>query len=1041
LKQGNAVLTVLRALTRLITCVCALAAAAALLLLLPWALVHFVGWPLPHTVPTWAQTSNALTHHVSPTLIIDVLACLVWLCWLNLTASFLIELIAALARTRAPHLPGLGPGQALAAALITMIGIGALATRPVTPAAPPTPHRNPVAAAPALALAADDSTPPARATASSSSATDVYTVTRGDSLYSIAKDSLGDGTKWPLIFQDNHHRAEPDGAELTTPNLIRPGWTLLVPPPPPPATSIATIPGNPAATPQPPSPPAATPHAPAPPTAHTPASAPAPSRTAPATPTPSTSSPTGTDPRPAAGHTPPARTTAHAPIDLATGGNVAFAFAIAVGAALALALRHHARRLNPATAAHTGTEPPLPTIRQLRRATLTATHPTAYTETDEDDDEALDVFGATAEPGPPLGEPEARAEPPAHHNISAPDHRVRIHDASPSLYTSDPATPSGIALAHRDGHPILLDPENGPLALTGPGALGAARALLAATLAPATAHHADAAGRAIITQRDLALLLETDDHTAATLGRALPDLTVTDTPAAALAAFDAENLYRARLLDEYEATSLAALRDLAPDTEDLPPLLLIGRTRLHHAAHAARHHLSLLTLGPADPEHTITVAGDGTAHAHTDHPLAGARLHTLAPEPLTEILSVLAAAADTRPLTAMAPAPDGDDDDRADFEPADGPATPDAHNPADQDPPEPTTGDQDQPPPLPDAEPESLPDTHPPAAGTRDQDGALADAHAPANPDHTDATPSEPAATTQTDITAPAQKQEPGINTLATPTSTVPAAGKPAATRVSVCVFGPLSLRIDHESITVGLRGSAWPILALLALRGQRGATADEIDTTLWPDHDPATAARQRADGLNSLRTTLSKRTGDRGHIPLDGARYRLHPGLVDVDLTRFKTFLAQAKRAGSEPETERALLEQALDAYRGPFLDTANSAAYEWAELHRRALGREALSTRARAAALADHAGDLTGALDHWEQARIHDPEVEDVYQQIMALQGRLGRTADVQATFDLLTANFAAFDQTPSTATKDLAATLLRGQPAPHHGPQTYE
>jgi nucleoid-associated protein YgaU len=56
-----------------------------------------------------------------------------------------------------------------------------------------------------------------------------YTVLRGDTLSEIAARRLGDARVWPRIFEASRDLTQPDGRRLTDPNLIIPGWTLLIP--------------------------------------------------------------------------------------------------------------------------------------------------------------------------------------------------------------------------------------------------------------------------------------------------------------------------------------------------------------------------------------------------------------------------------------------------------------------------------------------------------------------------------------------------------------------------------------------------------------------------------------------------------------------------------------------------------------------------------------------------------------------------------------------------------------------------------------------
>jgi LysM repeat protein len=58
---------------------------------------------------------------------------------------------------------------------------------------------------------------------------ETYTVKRGDTLSEIALDELGDPMRSPEVFEASRDTVQPDGAHLSDPNLIRPGWELTIP--------------------------------------------------------------------------------------------------------------------------------------------------------------------------------------------------------------------------------------------------------------------------------------------------------------------------------------------------------------------------------------------------------------------------------------------------------------------------------------------------------------------------------------------------------------------------------------------------------------------------------------------------------------------------------------------------------------------------------------------------------------------------------------------------------------------------------------------
>ena len=84
------------------------------------------------------------------------------------------------------------------------------------------------------------------------------TVQSGDTLSEIAQDELGQASRFPEIAAASRNVVQPDGAHLTDPDLLRPGWTVVIPGSQlaAPAVPEAAVPTPPPAS-APPSPPAA----------------------------------------------------------------------------------------------------------------------------------------------------------------------------------------------------------------------------------------------------------------------------------------------------------------------------------------------------------------------------------------------------------------------------------------------------------------------------------------------------------------------------------------------------------------------------------------------------------------------------------------------------------------------------------------------------------------------------------------------------------------------------------------------------------------
>jgi hypothetical protein len=348
-----------RALTRawrLLRAVAGLAVIVALLAGLPWGLAAMTGSPLPRSWPGWQQAQRFLASPLLDDAIIRFLADAAWLLWAAFALSLVIELIAVTRGQPAPRLPAIAPVQALAAALVgatmmTALHVPRTATRSAPPlhaaltsatsiSAPLVPGQTAqLAAASETAGRADsgDSTAQARPR--------VYRVREDDDLWDIAGRFLGDPEEWHQIYQLNEGRPQPDGRSLTDPNLIIPGWVLLIPQP---ATSHAPVPHP--GTSQPGRP------GTSPPGGRTPGPSPRPSRPAEPTAQPSRSagptarpSQAAPSPGPSSGRSTPGRGT-HPPqvsVRLPSGALIGIAVAVMIAAAIALAAVQRRRRYRP----------------------------------------------------------------------------------------------------------------------------------------------------------------------------------------------------------------------------------------------------------------------------------------------------------------------------------------------------------------------------------------------------------------------------------------------------------------------------------------------------------------------------------------------------------------------------------------------------------------------------------------------------------------------------------------------------------------------
>ncbi|GHA48060.1 hypothetical protein GCM10010329_83110 [Streptomyces spiroverticillatus] len=188
------------------------------------------------TAATWAPGLDALGQLLSSADTVPVfllaLTVLGWAGWAAFTLSLAVEIPAQVRGLSAPRLPGLGTGQRAAALLVggillllpTGTALASPAQATTTISAPKTTGAPAAEGVPASAAEA-------RSTATKQEAP-TYTVRDlrpAESLWSIAEDHLGDGSRYTEIADLNEGRTMNDGNVFRTQAPIQPGWVLRMP--------------------------------------------------------------------------------------------------------------------------------------------------------------------------------------------------------------------------------------------------------------------------------------------------------------------------------------------------------------------------------------------------------------------------------------------------------------------------------------------------------------------------------------------------------------------------------------------------------------------------------------------------------------------------------------------------------------------------------------------------------------------------------------------------------------------------------------------
>ena len=1025
-------------LGRLLRAALAAGGLAALLAGVPWAAWHWVGWPLPHHIPTWDEIQTVLSQPTTTGLVVNILTCLVWLLWAafaldvaRCTLDITGELVRMRGRLSWPVAPAGGPVHALAAALVGTLVVALLGNR--------TPPQSRSAVAPVVA--AQPATTAAGApmgsldTASASARADRWTgsppairptrpdqageaVVRSpqhgvhDSLWRIADRTLGDGSRWPEIYHLNKNRLQPDGKRLLSPSLIHPGWHLLLPttrghPEPPTGPSRSGTGG----------------HGGGEPRRHPdrPGNRPAPPTTPPATPTPSTipASPS-TPPAGAPGPTPPPATPRPAParppaspgtwpgIEVPTGAFVGMSLALLITAA-SLSARAWRRRQGLDQV-----EPAEPDLAPIVRA-LRLTH------------------APGTEPG---DNPTTVTNPP--------DYLLPALPAAPSS-AGRPATAAGPepTAGVRDGRELALDlASHRGLGLIGTGAPAAARALLVGLLAQ---QHGPSAApvHVLIPAADATAVLGPD-----ALHRPRPSrLQVTTTLDSALDAAEIELVTRTRLEPGERQRRLGTLVLVAtPEPHALRRLqaVLDNGSTLGMAA---------VLFGQWRPGATVRVRDNGTIAAASPEiadALTGARLFSLPREDTTALLDLLTDADEptTDPADdAPSQITDAAATDHPTAENADDDAQPDRVGRDPNDGREPTAAASPNTDHLADADPRT---SRPSAAlrlATAYLDGAgRRGPGADPNPAAVSSDGSEHAGTGARageaaegavpagDLPQPGSRPAPAGDEVAAAQDVSAADGAPLA----VVVLGGLHLHHPGRASrrpapAPALAPRQWEVLAFLTMH-RDGALREALAAAVWPDARADRPFNALHATISQLRRALATTIGDTGQVvTYDGARYRLNPDLVRVDLWHLRDALAAARNTTSSAEQRLAALRGVADLYTGDFADGLTA---HWATAPREALRRDVLDALT---ALSQATGDEDPehGLALLEQIRELDRHNEAVYRDIIRVHARLHRHAAIPRTLALLTSALAEIGQRPSRDTTALAEFLQRqGRPRPAEG-----
>lgn len=142
---------------------------------------------------------------------------------------------------------------------------------------------------------------------------------------------------------------------------------------------------------------------------------------------------------------------------------------------------------------------------------------------------------------------------------------------------------------------------------------------------------------------------------------------------------------------------------------------------------------------------------------------------------------------------------------------------------------------------------------------------------------------------------------------------------------VYIRTFGKLEIENDMGRVEESVKSSAlWALLKYLLVNSTREVELTELCETVWPGGDPDNAESAARVRLNRLRAALNPigLGGRNGLVIHRMLNFTLNPDCnVRTDADEFTELLAEISRTPVDDAGGLALCKQALELYRGPYL------------------------------------------------------------------------------------------------------------------------